>query len=70
MQNPGKTLGSRQKVLDEKSPHFKQVGKHYSQIVYTEQESIGFSKLGVLLCLTFRKLIFRGLNPTFGQFTF
>jgi hypothetical protein len=38
MRNPGKTLGSRQKVLEEKLPHLKQVGKHDSQIVSTEKE--------------------------------
>ena len=70
MRNPGKTLGSRQKVLEEKLPHLKQVGKHDSQIVSTEKEIIEFSKLGVLLCLTFTKLIFQGLNPAFYQFTF
>lgn len=59
MLNPGKTLGSRQKVVEEKLPHLKQVGKHDSRIVSTEQKIIEFSKLGgVLLCLTFRKLIF------------
>ncbi len=50
MRNPGKTLGSRQKVLEEKLPHPKQVGKHDSRIVSTEQGSIEFSKPGVLLC--------------------
>jgi len=39
MLNPGKTLGSRQKVLEEKLPHLKQVGKHDSRIVSTEQET-------------------------------
>jgi len=35
MQNPGRTLGSRQKVLEEKLPHLKQVDKHDSRIVST-----------------------------------
>ena len=46
MLNPGKTLGSRQKVVEEKLPHLKQVGKHDSRIVSTEQKIIEFSKLG------------------------
>jgi len=46
MRNPGKTLGSRQKALGGKLPRLKQVGKHDSRIVSTEQEILEFSKLG------------------------
>jgi len=70
MRNPGKTLGSRQKVVEEKLPHLKQVGKHDSQIVSTEQKIIEFSKLGGLAMFNIQKLIFQGLNHTSGQFAF
>ena len=61
MRNPGKTLGSRQKVLEEKLPHLKQVGKHDSQIVSTEKEIIEFSKLGGLVMFNHsQNLFFKG----------
>jgi hypothetical protein len=68
MRNPGKTLGSRQKVLEEKLPHLKQVGKHDSQIVSTEKEIIEFSKLGGLVMFNIHKTYFfdvlpKALNP-------
>jgi len=58
MQNPGKTLGSRQKVVEEKLPHLKQVGKHDSRIVSTEQKIIEFSKLGGLVMFNIQKTYF------------
>jgi len=58
MRNPGKTLGSRQKVVEEKLPHLKQVGKHDSRIVSTEQEIIEFSKLRDLAMFNIQKTYF------------
>jgi len=63
MRNPGKTLGSRQKVIDEKLPHLKQVGKHDSRIVSTEQEIIEFSKLGGLAMFNIQKTYFSRVKP-------
>ncbi len=62
MLNPGKTLGSRQKVLEEKLPHLKQVGRHDSQIVSTEWEIIEFSKLWGIVMFNIHKTYFINLN--------